>query len=245
MNKIIILGRACRDARIRKTIVKGKDELIATFPIMEVKPTKKENQASRRIYHCICSGKTADYAGLHVKENSLVYVQGSMGMFNKTNTRDGSKLRVNTVPVNWLTVYGQEQRPEIGDNQEINEEIEAGFWKISNVAIISGIVKDPVRIMQSEDGTVWAYMLINNVRKTVTRMANSYNHSIRVIAFGKSAYHLYKNYCKGDSVLVYGTAHLNVYTNEDGNWQEGWEVIMEHVEKTLPIEESRGYNVQK
>lgn len=222
MNKIILIGRVLKDVWIRKQKIDGKDQLIASFIVLEIRKNKA-GELQKKYYNCICYEKMADTAGLLVRQNSFVYVTGSMDLYNKINREDSSKKsRANRIVVSWLEVYDKNSLEDV-PNDDIS------YWQASNYAIVSGRIKDNIKLQKSPSGLPWASFLLESVRDT--EGGAIWTNTIRAIAFGKSAYYLYHNYNKGDDMIVNGTAHLNVYQTPDGITQEGWEIIVEHAEK--------------
>lgn len=91
MNKVILCGRATRDAEVR-----GEgDKKVARYALaVDRKYSKEEKQAD--FINIVCFGKSADFAGGYVKKGTKMIVVGRIQTGSYTN-KDGQK--VNTTDV--------------------------------------------------------------------------------------------------------------------------------------------------
>lgn len=91
MNKVILCGRATRDAE-----VKGEgDKKVARYTLaVDRKYSKEEKQAD--FINIVCFGKSADFASGYVKKGTKMIVTGRIQTGSYTN-KDGQK--VNTTDV--------------------------------------------------------------------------------------------------------------------------------------------------
>ena len=116
MNKILLCGRATRDAEVR-----GEgDKKVARYTLaVDRKYSKEEKQAD--FINIVCFGKSAEFAGNYVKKGTKMIVTGRIQTGSYTN-KDGQK-------VNTTDVIVEEQ--EFAESKSASN---AGFDELNNTS---------------------------------------------------------------------------------------------------------------
>lgn len=97
VNKVLLLGRVCRDPDIRYT--QGNEPMaIARYTLAVDRKTKRENEASADFISCVAFGKTAEFAERYLKQGTKIVIEGRIQTGSYTN-KDGKKVYTTDVVV--------------------------------------------------------------------------------------------------------------------------------------------------
>ena len=84
MNKVILMGRLCRDCEVRYT--QGQEQkAIAKFTLAVDRKYHKDGEQSADFIACIAFGKTAEFAEKYLKQGTKVVVEGRWQTGSYTN----------------------------------------------------------------------------------------------------------------------------------------------------------------
>lgn len=90
MNKIILLGRLCRDPEVRYS--QGENSMaIARFTLAVNRRYKRENEPEADFFNCTAFGKQAEFVQNYLKQASKILVTGRVQNDNYTN-KEGQKV---------------------------------------------------------------------------------------------------------------------------------------------------------
>lgn len=93
MNKVILMGRLCRDAEVRYS--QGAEPMaIAKFTLAVDRRVKKEGEQSADFISCTAFKKQAEFVEKYCKQGTKVLVVGEWRTGSYTN-RDGQKVYTN------------------------------------------------------------------------------------------------------------------------------------------------------
>lgn len=90
MNKIILLGRLCRDPEIRYS--QGEQSMaIASFSIAVNRRFQKQGEAEADFFNCTAFGKQAEFVEKYLKQGTKILLSGRIQNNNYTN-KEGQKV---------------------------------------------------------------------------------------------------------------------------------------------------------
>ena len=92
MNKVILCGRATRDAEIRTS----GDTLVARYALAVDRKFSKDKETD--FINCVCFGKTAEFAEKYIKKGTKFIVVGRIQTGSYIN-KDGQKINTTDVVV--------------------------------------------------------------------------------------------------------------------------------------------------
>ena len=87
MNKVILMGRLCRDPEIRVSSTGANPTTIGRFTLAVDRRFKKEGQPEADFFGCTCFGKTAEFAEKYLHKGTKIVVVGSIQNDNYTNNK--------------------------------------------------------------------------------------------------------------------------------------------------------------
>jgi single-strand DNA-binding protein len=129
INKVILLGRATRDAELRTT-TGGTSVANLRLATNRVARAKDGERAEQTQYHTvICWDRLAEQTGKHVTKGRLVYVEGRLEhrSFTDTAGREREVTEVIAADVQFLDTPGPnatdlppEHRDEVGDLDDVD-----------------------------------------------------------------------------------------------------------------------------
>lgn len=98
MNRVILMGRLTRDPDIRYT--QGEKPMaIARYTLAVDRRFKKQGEQSADFISCVCFGKPAEFAQLHLHQGMKMLIVGSWQTGSYTN-KEGQKVYTNDCIVN-------------------------------------------------------------------------------------------------------------------------------------------------
>lgn len=93
MNKVILMGRLTRDPEVRYSTGE-KPTTIARYTLAVDRRYKKNGEQNADFINCVCLGKPAEFAQLHLHQGMKIVVYGSWQTGSYTN-REGKKVYTN------------------------------------------------------------------------------------------------------------------------------------------------------
>jgi single-strand DNA-binding protein len=118
MNKIIILGRFCKDPEVSSS---ASGTTFARFSIAVDRRFKREGEPEADFFNCSAFGKTAEFIEKYMKKGSKVCICGRLENNNYTN-KDGQKVydvRIMVEEIDFAESKG-ETKTESKDVTELN-----------------------------------------------------------------------------------------------------------------------------
>lgn len=98
MNKVILIGRLCRDPEIRYSQQGDEQMAVARYTLAVDRRYKKDNEQSADFISCVAFGRSAEFADKYLKQGTKICVCGRIQTGSYTN-RDGNKVYTTDVVV--------------------------------------------------------------------------------------------------------------------------------------------------
>ncbi len=98
MNKVLLVGRLCRDPEIRYTQQGDEQMAVARYTLAVDRRYKKDNEQSADFIYCVAFGRSAEFADKYFKQGTKICVCGRIQTGSYTN-RDGNKVYTTDVIV--------------------------------------------------------------------------------------------------------------------------------------------------
>ncbi len=98
MNKVILVGRLCRDPEIRYSQQGDEQMAVARYTLAVDRRYKKDNEQSADFISCVAFGRSAEFADKYLKQGTKICVCGRIQTGSYTN-RDGNKVYTTDVVV--------------------------------------------------------------------------------------------------------------------------------------------------
>jgi single-strand DNA-binding protein len=98
MNKVILIGRLCRDPEIRYSQQGDEQMAVARYTLAVDRRYKKDNEQSADFISCVAFGRSAEFAEKYLKQGTKICVCGRIQTGSYTN-RDGNKVYTTDVVV--------------------------------------------------------------------------------------------------------------------------------------------------
>lgn len=98
MNKVILIGRLCRDPEIRYSQQGDEQMAVARYTLAVDRRYKKDNEQSADFISCVAFGRSAEFADKYFKQGTKICVCGRIQTGSYTN-RDGNKVYTTDVVV--------------------------------------------------------------------------------------------------------------------------------------------------
>lgn len=92
MNKVILCGRAVRDAEIR--YIQGSNMAVANYTLAVDRAFKKDGEPTADFISCVAFGKNAEFAEKFIYKGTKIIVEGRWQTGSYTN-KDGNKVYTN------------------------------------------------------------------------------------------------------------------------------------------------------
>ena len=92
MNKVILCGRAVRDAEIR--YIQGSNMAVANYTLAVDRAFKKDGEPTADFISCVSFGKNAEFAEKFIYKGTKIIVEGRWQTGSYTN-KDGNKVYTN------------------------------------------------------------------------------------------------------------------------------------------------------
>lgn len=92
MNKVILCGRAVRDAEIR--YIQGSNMAVANYTLAVDRAFKKDGEPTADFISCVAFGKNAEFAEKFIYKGTKMIVEGRWQTGSYTN-KDGNKVYTN------------------------------------------------------------------------------------------------------------------------------------------------------
>lgn len=92
MNKVILCGRAVRDAEIR--YIQGSNMAVANYTLAVDRAFKKDGEPTADFILCVAFGKNAEFAEKFIYKGTKMIVEGRWQTGSYTN-KDGNKVYTN------------------------------------------------------------------------------------------------------------------------------------------------------
>lgn len=119
MNKVILIGRICRDVEERSNSTTS----VARFTVAVDRSYKKEGEPTADFISCVAFGKTAEFISKYFYKGSKIVIEGEWRTGSYTN-KDGQKVYTNDCVVNRVE-FGEskkESAPSAPDDDFMNIE---------------------------------------------------------------------------------------------------------------------------
>lgn len=98
MNKVILMGRLTRDPEVRYS--QGEKPMaVAKYTLAVDRKFKKKGEQTADFINCVCFGKPAEFAQLHLHQGMKIVVVGAW-QTGSYNNKDGQKVYTNDCIVN-------------------------------------------------------------------------------------------------------------------------------------------------
>lgn len=88
MNKVIMMGRLCKDPDISST---ASGKTVARYSVAVDRKFKREGEADADFFNCTSFGKQAEFVEKYLKKGTKIVVSGEIQNNNYTN-KDGQKV---------------------------------------------------------------------------------------------------------------------------------------------------------
>ena len=129
MNKIILLGRLCRDPEIRYS--QGENSMaIARFTIAANRRYKREGEPDADFFNCTAFGKQAEFVEKYLKQATKIMLCGRVQNDNYTN-KEGQKVYSVQIMVEELEFAESKGNSDAGTQQQATPQADNnGFMNI-------------------------------------------------------------------------------------------------------------------
>jgi single-strand DNA-binding protein len=125
MNKVVMIGRTCKEIEIRMT---GNDTKVTNFTLAVNKRFKREGDADADFINCVAFGKTAGFMEQYIGKGRQIAVEGRLQVRNYM--KDDNKIYVTEVVVE--QVYFADSKQDSGQNTAINTDVNDGFKPVDD-----------------------------------------------------------------------------------------------------------------
>ena len=132
MNKVIIMGRLCRDPEVRYS--QGADSIaIARYTLAVDRPKKEGQEQMADFISCVAMGKSGEFAEKYLRKGTKILIEGRIQTGSYTN-KDGQKVYTTDVVVSqheFCESRGMSEEDKEARDNALNGQADAdGFMNI-------------------------------------------------------------------------------------------------------------------